>query len=190
MRDPYETCPVYESEKVLIRLIEAADADDLLSVYSDEQAVPFFNSDNCNGDDFHYTSPERMKSAVEFWQQAYREKWFVRWTIIDKQIGRAVGTIELFNREAQDYFNDCGLLRLDLKSDHEREEWISEILSLIVPGAFKSFGCRMAATKVPPFASERKCALEKAGFVRSEEVLVGGDDGKTYADYYERELNF
>ena len=188
MRDPYETCPVYESERMLLRLIQAEDAEDLLSVYSDERAVPFFNGDNCNGDDFHYTTPERMKSAVEFWQQAYREKWFVRWTIIDKQTGHAVGTIELFNRRAQDYFNDCGLLRLDLKSDYEREEWITELLSLITPDAFKLFGCRMAATKVWPFASERKKAAERAGFVLSEEALIGGDDGKTYTDYYVRML--
>ena len=185
MNNPYETCPVYESEKILMRLVEASDAEELLPVYSDERAVPFFNGDNCHGDDFHYTSLERMKSAVEFWQQAYREKWFVRWTIIDKQTGHAAGTIELFNRKAQDHFNDCGLLRLDLKSDYEREEWISEILSLIVPDAFRLFGCRMAATKVVPAALERKNAMEKAGFALSEEVLTGGDDGKSYTDYYE-----
>lgn len=181
--NPYETCPVYENENYLFRLIEAADADDLLSVYSDEKAVPFFNSDNCNGDDFHYTSLERMQSAVEFWLQAYREKWFVRWTIVDKHTQRAVGTIELFNRRAQDYFDDCGLLRLDLHSDHEREECIHEILSLIAEPAFVMFDCRMVATKIPPFASERKKAAEKAGFVPTQEVL-GGHDGKGYTDYY------
>lgn len=188
MRDPYETCPVYENEKVLLRLTEAADAGDLLAVYSDEKAVPFFNGDNCNGDDFHYTTMERMQGAVAFWQQAYTEKWFVRWTIVDKASGRAVGTIELFNRRAQDYFNECGLLRLDLRSDYEREDWISGILSLIVPDAFTMFGCHMAATKVWPYAAERKKAVEKAGFALSEEVLIGGDDGKTYTDYYVRLL--
>ncbi len=51
MVNPYEKCPVYESEKYLLRLVEASDAPDLLSVYSDEKAVPFFNSDNCHGDE-------------------------------------------------------------------------------------------------------------------------------------------
>lgn len=182
--NPYEKCPVYENENYLLRLIEASDAADLLLVYSDEKAVPFFNSDNCNGDDFHYATLERMQSAVEFWLQAHTKGWFVRWVIIDKKIGHAIGTIELFNRQAKDYFNNCGLLRLDLRSDYERTESIFEILSLIVPPAFELFDCQMVATKIPSFASERKTAVEKLGFALSEEALVGGDDGKVYKDYY------
>ena len=182
--NPYEQCPTYENENYLLRLIESADAPDLLRVYSDEKAVPFFNSDNCNGDDFHYTTLERMQGAMDFWMQAHREGGFVRWTIIDKNSGHAIGTIELFNRQADDYFNNCGLLRLDLRSDYERTESIYEILSLIVPSVFELFDCQMIATKVPPFASERKAAVEKLAFALSKEALVGSDDGKTYGDYY------
>lgn len=50
MMNVYEKCPVFESEKYLLRMVEQGDAADLLSVYSDEKAVPIFNSDNCNGD--------------------------------------------------------------------------------------------------------------------------------------------
>lgn len=188
--NPYETCPVYENENYLLRLVKASDAPDLLAVYSDEKAVPLFNSDNCNGDDFHYTTLERMEKAIEFWLSAYKGHGFVRWSILDKKIKKAVGTIELFNRRAmdgqkpKDYFNNCGLLRLDLKSDYERTESITEILSLIVPPACGLFGCEMVATKIPPFAAARKAAAEQIGFVASEEYLVGGDDGKVYMDYY------
>ena len=45
MVNPYEKCPVYENENYLLRLVETSDAPDLLLVYSDEKAVPFFNSD-------------------------------------------------------------------------------------------------------------------------------------------------
>ena len=50
--------------------------------------------------------------------------------------------------------------------------------------AFDLFECKMIATKVPAFASERKRAVEKMGFTLSEEALVGGHDGKIYKDYY------
>ncbi len=214
--NPYETCPVFENENYLLRLIAPADTQDLLLVYSDEKAVPFFNGDNCHGDDFHYTTLERMQGAVDFWCQAHDEGWFIRWVIVDKKAirpdsapdsansgtrqedntpdsadstarnteGTAIGTIELFNREAEDYFNHCALLRLDLRSDYERADSIYEILSLIVPQTYEMFGSRMAATKVPPFAAERKAAVEKLGFTLSEEVLTGSDDGKEYKDYY------
>lgn len=182
--NPYEKCPVYENENFLLRLVESSDAPDLLRVYADEKAVPYFNGDNCHGDDFHYTSLERMQSAVDFWLFSYRSGYFVRWAILDKKAGEAVGTIELFNRSSQDYFNHCGLLRLDLRSDYERRESILDILSLIVPHSFEAFGCTMLATKIPSFASERKWAAQQLGFTASAEKMIGGDDGKTYTDYY------
>lgn len=182
--DPYEKCPVYGNENYLLRFIDASDAPDLLLVYSDEAAVPFFNSDNCHGDDFHYTSLERMQSAIEFWRQEYQKRYYVRWTVFDKNVNHAIGTIELFNRKANDYFNNCGLLRLDLRSDYERSDRISEILSLLLIPAFDLFDCQMIATKVPAFAVERKTAVEKLGFTLSKETLTGGNDGKIYTDYY------
>lgn len=190
MVSPYEKCPIFENENYQLRLVETSDAPDLLLVYSDEKAVPFFNSDNCNGDDFHYTTPERMQSAIDFWLWAYQDKGFVRWAIIDKNTRQAVGTIELFNRRAidgqkpSDYFNECGLLRLDLRSDYEYADRIQEILSLIVPPTFELFACRMIATKIPPFAIQRKAAAEQLGFALSEEKLIGGDDNRVYTDYY------
>lgn len=182
--NPYETCPVYEIDRYCLRLIAPSDAPDLLRVYSDEKAVPFFNSDNCNGDDFHYTTPERMEDAIRFWRLAYDQKAFVRWTILDKSIHQAIGTIELFNRQSDDYYHDCGLLRLDLRSDYEREESIRAILSLIVPPAFDLFGCKMIATKIPPFAACRKAAAKALGFAACKEPLIGGDDKQAYGDYY------
>lgn len=182
--NPYEKCPVYENENYLLRLVDATDAPDLLLVYSDEKAVPFFNSDNCGGDDFHYTSLERMSRAIEYWQWEYQRSGFVRWAIIDKHSCHAIGTIELFNRQAEDYFTDCGILRLDLRSDYEHVKAIHEIFSLIVPPAFLLFDCSMMATKIPEFASERRKAAEKSGFTASEEKLVGAHDGKIYGDYF------
>lgn len=184
--NPYETCPVYEDEHFCLRLVELSDVPDLLRVYSDEKAVPFFNGDNCHGDDFHYTTPERMADAVKFWRLAYEQRAFVRWTILDRRIsgGTAVGTIELFNRRADDYYDNCGLLRLDLGSGYEQEEAIRAILSLIVPPAFDLFGCEMIATKIVPAASCRKAAAQALGFTACEKPLIGGDDKVSYYDYY------
>ena len=151
-----------------MRKLEVRDTSDLLSVYSDEKSVPLFNSDNCNGDDFHYTSLERMQHAVEFWLWSYTNKYFVRFSIIDKRIQKVIRTIELFHRDSKDYFNRCGLLRLDLKSDYDL------------------FDCDMVATKIPTFAGERKAAAVQNGFFVSDKALVGGDDGKVYTNYYVR----
>ena len=183
MVSPYEKCPVYENEKYLLRFIEAEDAPDLLLVYSDEKALPIFNSDNGDGD-FHCTLLEHVQGMIEAWKWEYDRKGFVRWSIIDKNINHVIGTIELFNRHADDYFNNCGLLRLDLRSDYEYRKNILEILSLITPQTFELFDCEIVATKVVPSALERKSAVEQLGFTASDEKLIGSHDQKAYTDYY------
>jgi hypothetical protein len=63
MGDVYKNCPEYENEDYLVRMVCQEDKMDLLKVYSDKRAVPFFNSDNCGGDDFYYTTESRMEPA-------------------------------------------------------------------------------------------------------------------------------
>ncbi len=179
----YKECPVFENDRYLLRLVNMSDVKNLLKVYSDKNAVCFFNSDNCGGDDFYYTTEERMSEAVEYWIWEYSRKGFVRWSVIDKVTNEAIGTIELFHRKAKDYFNKCGLLRLDLRSDYESEETIIGVLEMIIRPTYRMFNCRMIATKAIPSAKNRVSALQTIGFNLSDAVLVG-HDGTQYKDYY------
>ena len=179
----YEKLPTVESEHFLLRGVVMEDAKDLLKVYSDEKAVPFFNGDNCHGDDFHYTTLERMKEAIGFWQFSYDNGYFVRWAIVCKEINEAVGTIELFHREDEiaDYDN-CGLLRLDLGSDFEKADAIAEILTLAAKLTFDLFGDKVV-TKVKANATERLAAVKKLGFVLPK-VALKGNAGELFDDYF------
>lgn len=174
MTDIYKTCPESENSHYLVRITRAEDRADLLKVYSDEKAVPLFNSDNCNGDDFHYTTMERMKQAIDFWQFSYENRYFVRWTIIDKHADEAIGTLELCGEKER------GILRLDLRSDYEKRKRIFELLSLCHE-LFDDFD--RVVTKAVPQATERIAALEKLGFEPYTEKIVG-HDGTEYGDYY------
>src|SRR5574344_1359742 len=119
--DVYEQCPVLENDSFIVRLIDEKDANDLWSVYSDKFALPFFNSDNCNGSNFYCAKKEYIMSAIKFWLQEYHEnRGFVRFSIIDKKADRAIGTIEMYHRKSSDFYNDCGLLRIDVRSDYEK----------------------------------------------------------------------
>ena len=183
--DVYEQIPIMESEKYMLRGINDADANDLLKVYSDVNSVPIFNSDNCVGD-FYITTMQDINRMINFWRLEYQKRYYVRWAVIDKKTNCAIGTIELFNRKAEDYFNNCELLRLDLRSDYENQEVIEDILGIIIPKTKEMFACEMIATKAISIAKERIAALEQMGFGLSEEVLVG-HDGTKYDSYYVRE---
>ena len=117
----YETCPVLENERFILRLFKNEDCHDLLKVYSDKNALPFFNSDGCDGDNFYYDTLERMAGAIDFWNMAYRNGWFVRLSIVDKDVSHVIGTTEICYRVSEDEFNNMGILRVDVRSDYEEE---------------------------------------------------------------------
>ena len=73
-RDVYADCPQLQDDKYLMKLTSESDWQDLLKVYSDKDAVPFFNSDNCNGEDFYLTTEERMKEMIRMWRLSYEER--------------------------------------------------------------------------------------------------------------------
>lgn len=185
--DIYKVCPQLETENFLLRQVCLEDCGDLLKVYSDPAAWPIFNSDNCTGD-FRMTRPEDMENCIRFWLQEYAQRYYIRWSVIHKAAGCAIGTVELFNRTAQDFYNNVGLLRLDLRSDYETGNAIRDILSALIPQSFSLFSCRRIATKVPPCAQVRALALSDFGFCPSPELLYG-HDGRAYGDYHIFDLN-
>ena len=97
MMNVYEKCPTFENDNYLLRFVSKEDKDDLLEVYSDKNALPYFNSDNCHGDNFYYPTSELMDKALDFWLMSYKERYFVRWSIIDKRISKAVAKPSLFS---------------------------------------------------------------------------------------------
>lgn len=181
--DPYESCPVFENARYRLRLVNMDDAVDLLTVYSDPAVWPLLNSDNCNSD-FHFTTVDEMAGYIRAWLDEYAKRYYIRFSIIDRTCEKAIGTIELFSREAEDFFTDCGMLRLDLHRTHENVSAVTDILQLLLPHTFSLFHCHMIATKVPPIATERQKALKRLGFTVTNEMLVGGHDGKRYGDYF------
>ena len=184
MMSIYENCPVLKSEHYLLRLTQTEDLEALLSVYSDRNALPFFNSDNCNGDNFYYTTRERMKEALDFWDYSYKNRWFARLSIIDTACGQIIGTVELCARASEDAFNNMCILRVDVDSVHETETVLTEVFALIVPHTDDLLGTRGIVTKGPIYAVERVKALRNAGFIQSPHLLVGGHDGYQYNGYW------
>ena len=184
MMNVYDSCPTFEDERFLLRFVKKDDADDLLEVYSDKNALPFFNSDNCDGDNLYYPDKVKMNSAIDFWLRSYETKWFVRWTIIDKIISKAIGTIEMFHRVADDDFNHAGVMRLDVGSDYEKSDILHELFELFIPSAYELFDCNEIITKIPVYAVERINAAQSFGFTKSEKLLIGTNDHYAYNNYW------
>lgn len=160
----YEECPVLKNELVTLRQTRPKDAEELLNCYSDKKAVPFFNSDNCHGDDFYYATVQRMEQALNFWDYSYKEKYFVRWTVIDNASQKLIGTVEMFHRLENDDFNHYGILRIDLQSTYEKREYIERILDIADQYFYNAFDVSDIITKSVSEAVERIVALKSKGY--------------------------
>ena len=127
-----------------------------------------------------------MQEAIAFWLESCQKRYFVRWTILDKPRETAIGTVEEFHRHADDAFDHCCGLRVDVKSEYENAEDLTAILNLIVKPTFDLFTCREVITKIPVYAAERMKAVKRVGFAKSEELLIGIIDVYAYKDYWTR----
>lgn len=153
--DPYVKCPIYESQSFLLRLVSMEDAPDLLKCYRNPDARMFFNADNCTSD-FCYSTLEEMRGCIEYWLTEYTTQTYVRFGIVDKKIGKVVGTVEIFG-------GSHGVLRIDILPEYENEEKLSEIIN-IADSFFNDFRCEKIVTKAIPEAVNRITALARNGY--------------------------
>jgi RimJ/RimL family protein N-acetyltransferase len=174
--DIYKEYPIYKTEIITLRLTSLEDGQELLNCYSDKKAVVLFNSDNCHGDDFYYTSIERMKEAIDFWKYSYEHRYFVRLTVILNKSKEKIGTIEMFKRETEDEFNHFGVLRIDLISKYEKKQFIDEILKVANDNFYKDFEVHSILTKAIPEATERIDSLKSKGYVPLNKKFMVYDD--------------
>ncbi|HYH05319.1 MAG TPA: GNAT family N-acetyltransferase [Bacillota bacterium] len=181
INDVYSQCPTCQGNIITLRQTVLTDAAELLNCYADEKVVPFFNSDNCHGDDFHYQTLERMQQAIEFWDSSYRKRHFVRWSVIDNRTHSIFGTVEMFHRRAADEFDHYGVLRIDLRSDYEQQEYLNAILAIVNTHFYTDFEVEHILTKAIPAAVERIAALQNHGYVPLNRKLM------VYDDYFVRE---
>lgn len=171
--DVYTVCPVYQTRSLTLKRTAPQDAEALLKCYSDERAVPFFNSDNCNGDTFYYTTIEQMARTIGLWDASFRARQFIRWTISANSPGEIIGTVEMFYRTTTEEFGPYGLMRIDLRSDFETLPVISELLDIADRHFYDAFDVETIVTKAIPAAKARTEALTRKGYKPLEKEFLG-----------------
>jgi RimJ/RimL family protein N-acetyltransferase len=165
MENPYEKCPVFETEKFILRLVEKTDAEDLLECYSNEITQKYANSDNCNSD-FTFDNIDEMNRCIESWISEYEHKKYIRFSIIYKVTQKAIGTIEIFGSKKQKFgtLASCGILRIDIHPHFETKEYLKELVYISIDKFYTLFNIENIVTKVIPEAKNRVEILMNYGF--------------------------
>jgi probable phosphoglycerate mutase len=162
--DIYKCCPILQTEHFLLRLVRESDAEDLLGCYSDPKSQPIFDYENCISD-FCYTTAEEMTDCIRFWLKEYLERRFIRFAVVDRKSGKAIGTIEMFSDPSLLPDTTGGVLRIDLASQFETEECLAELLQLANDRFYGLFGAEMIVTKGKPTAQTRITSLLNNGYI-------------------------
>ena len=170
--NPFEECPIYETERFILRKTIMEDASDLLQCYSDERAVKFFNADNCHTD-FNFKTLEEMKLYMKVWEREYEENVYVRFSIVDKTCEKVVGTLEFCPwRKEEKKFGNLAVMRIDLASSYETKAIIIELIEATIDHMYELFDVEKIFIKAIPEAKERINALHSCGFSELEDKVL------------------
>ncbi len=161
----YEKCPCFESSSFTLRFVSFDDCKNLLRCYSDNNSRRIFNNDNCTSD-FYYDDIHSMKECINFFIQSYKDHEFVRFSIIDKMTGLAVGTMEMYGKESYIKQVNSGILRIDLCYEYETENYLKELVDISNREFFSAFNVNLIATKIPSFATVRRKVFNEMGYRR------------------------
>jgi len=163
-KNPFDECPVYETDRFRFTLVCEADAEDLFVCYTDEVTLSHMNNDNCGGE-WRPLSSEELKFA---WQKDYERRTFLRWSVKIKKTNVAVGTIEIAPLPWGKWFfgedAPIGILRLDILSKYENESVFAEITAMMGGQLARDFEVYQVIMKAPPNEPERVAALVKNRF--------------------------
>lgn len=169
--DPYAKCPVFETEHFQIRQVREEDAEELLACYTDMSTWVFYSTDMFKKIfASRYPTLDEMKACIRFWLDEYKNKVYIRFSVVDKTTGKAIGTIELFDKVGGDknqmleVVRRGAVLHIDLAPPYETQRYISELLTLADSQFFVLFGVKYLLTRVIPTAEERLTALRSARY--------------------------
>lgn len=188
MNNLFDKNPKCEDSKYRIRLIRKQDLEQLLVLYSNKENLKFVNVDDCNGDSFYYDNIAKMTKKYEFWRYAYKNKWFIRFTIYSKIEKKVIGTLELLKRKGYDSFENAIIIRLDLLLQYENKNVIKEILEMVENNLICNCSYSKIAIKSTDDMSERTSALIELNYKLSNRKLIGLEDNKEYKNYYVKKL--
>ena len=166
MQNIYENCPTFETRSFMIRLVDKRDANDLLTCYSDLKSQELFNADGCTGD-FRMFKIDDMKACLTAWLDAYDDEQYIRFAVIDKLYGKAIGTIEMFGNIGK-YKTETGVLRIDLASNYENVHSLKELIDVCVINFYILFDVHTIVTKAIDKAESRIKVLKDTGFINKE----------------------
>lgn len=169
--NPFENCPINETDNLLFTKVKEEDAKELFECYSDPITKSHMNNDNCGGE-WDCRSIDIVRQGISGWKEEFDARFYIRWCVVYKQLNKIIGTIEIAPIPNITRFLDgvcrSGILRIDIISFLENQAIFSEILTMAADNFYRDFGIENIITKATTDDIQRIQALEYNYFVKIE----------------------
>jgi ribosomal-protein-alanine N-acetyltransferase len=171
--DIFEQFPVLETERLILREITPADAEDVFRIYADPQVIRYWGSAPLASID---EAGHKIQGVID----AFREREGIRWAFTLKGDDRLIGSGGHWRLMKQHQRSEIGY---ELAPEHWGQGIMSEAVGAIVQFGFERMGLHSVEAQIEPANRASRGVLEKLGFVQEgyfrENFFFDGTFGDT-----------
>lgn len=160
---------ITETERLILRELEAADENDLFEMDSDPEVHLYIENNPV-------TSMDQIRNVIGMLQKQYRENGIARWAVVDKQTGECIGWagLKYFNEPLNNHHNFYEL-GYRFKRKHWGKGFATEASNAILKYGFEHLDIDAIYAITDPKNVNSKKVLTKLGFDLIETFDYEGD---------------
>jgi [ribosomal protein S5]-alanine N-acetyltransferase len=151
--DPF---PIIKTERLILRDIKDADANELFHLRSDKNVMQFIDRPLAE------TIDDALK-LIKIISDGYNNKESITWAITLKDYSELIGTIGFWRIEKEHYRAEIGYL---LNPVHQGKGIMQEAIKVVLQYGFETMKLHSVEANVNPSNTASIKLLEKNGFVR------------------------
>lgn len=152
----FNTFPVIETERLILREIVATDVSDFFVIRSNKQAMQYIDRPLAN-------SENDALALIELMLNNYKKNEAINWAICLKKNNKLIGTIGFWRIEKENYRAEIGYI---LNPDFHRQGITQEAMQPVIDFAFNDLKLHSIEANVNPNNIASKNILLKNGFVQ------------------------
>lgn len=144
-----------ETERLLLRRFEYADADSMLRHWIADEKIQSMYAEPV------YSTKEEVKGLLDIYIGSYEKADYYRWAVIEKKSGRCIGQIAYFLVDSKNHFAE---IEYCIGSEFQRKGYATEAAKAVIKYGFDKINLHKVqiCTRTLNKASQR--VIEKCGF--------------------------
>ncbi|MFT4417331.1 GNAT family N-acetyltransferase [Fredinandcohnia humi] len=170
--------PILSTVKLLLRQLTLNDALSIFKYRSNKENFPYV-------DMRIYTDIAEAKAYIEIMNTEVKENKEVIWAITDKNTNQVLGTISIWNINAEKNLAELGY---GLFPEYRGNGIMSQALAKVVDYGFNNMGLKTIEAWTDSLNNESKALLERNKFIKTSSVVENtSNGGSTIMDIYSRD---